>query len=324
MSIDLSHIEKAAAQVGDEYWKDIRENITHNFYQIIGNDALTNAILKYKIDVEFSLDNDTMTKVENDPNAYAKMLSDKKYEIAIGKKLLILLRHYSYKIIDYNTIFPDLIRNDDNREILRKISDAIFYYWMDFVCLHEWSHIVKGHLNYVHRYPSDIYAAYYEFNVNQNQQDNILYFEIDADRFAGKLLLGRFVLSLQELKKHFNFETESLLLAFNIGMLYLFDLFFLLSGHKRESHPAPFDRMVLLNTAFSEALYLYPSLLDNMTEQKLMELTQESFNIFFKEHGEDYARLDYNELIKGVFDLLDGYKQFLRNVELSKYQILKH
>jgi len=318
--LNIDEIERlSVTSLGDDYWNDIVNNITTNINQLI-NKNLIEKLLTQHIDVDFILNIESDENMENDLNAYASQISDNRYQIVIGKKLLILLRHYSYKIIDYPLIFPEIKRNDSNKKQLNIISDAIFYYWMDFICLHEWSHIVKGHLNYKD-YLNNKSQPFYEFNILQNDNNDI-YLEVDADRFAGRILLGRFGLSINKLKKHIESDTETLISNFNIGMLYLFDIFHFISNENHEdSHPTPFYRMIILLTSLAEALHMNNKILD-ISEDKFATITQSIIFNFTLEYGKDY-NLDPEKIKKDFPDFLQKYLMFIKDIKLEQYQIIK-
>ncbi len=320
MSININ--ELSTAKLDFNYWQDIIKNIKHNLDQIIDNKHMSK-ILKYDIDIEFVFD-DLGSEEKFGPNACAKYIDteNNKYQIVLGRKLLTVLRHFSFKVIDYDDIFPKIPRTEINREKLSKLSDTIFYLWVDFICLHEWFHIVRGHLNYGHENLNKNFQID-EFSKNKYFDDNEinLYLEIDADRFAGKVLTGRFSLMQESLAVMLNLNEEDMVEGFSIFMIYLFDLFFLLSDNSRgKVHPSPSERMVFLIAAMQEAIHTNPKLF-NLTEEKFLSLTETALKKHYKKHEEEYILNAKDILI--TMKTLDTYTKIIKDIKLNDYQILK-
>lgn len=311
MKINIDDIEKlTVSRLGIEYWNNIFMNVTHNINQIIKND-LSDRYLKYPIDINFYLNQD----IPNDPNAYVNKISDKKYNIYIGKKLLILINHYSYKIIDDNMLFNDFDRNEANAKLLSTFSSIIFYLWMDFVCLHEWFHIARGHLEY-HNKP------YYEYNILSEHNNEDIFFEVDADRFAMKLVTKRFMSSIKNIKLFVkNKDDKYIIDNFITAMIYLFDLFFLLKGeNKRSSHPSPLERINIIIPSIVEAMHNQQML--TISEEELVKLLNQKITVFILRHGKEY-NINPEKYAVDMKNLIEGYFTFFHNNNIVKHQILK-
>lgn len=310
MKINVDDIEKlAVSDFGIEYWNNIFKNVKHNINQIINND-LSYRYLKYPIEIDFYLNQN----IKNDPNAFVEKIADRKYKIHIGRKLLILVNHYAYKIIDENLVFKDIKRNEENKEMLSTLGMAIFYYWMDFICLHEWFHITRGHLEYDNK-------PYYEYNILSEQNKEDLFFEVDADRYAMKLVTKRFASTIKNLKTIIDKEDEILIENFIITMMYLFHLFFLLNGkNKRGSHPSPLERINITIPAIAESMHNQNTF--TISENKLNELLMNNIIFFVLEHGRDY-KISSKKYGTDAFSLFDNYFVFLREKKIEEYQILK-
>lgn len=325
MALDISQIDQLTVTTyPKEYWDNIIQNLKHNMNEMI-NTEVQNVLQKESLDIDFILDSDPdRPSLENDPNACAEKLSEIKYQIHIGRKLLILLRHYSYKVIEYNLLFSDIVRNPENKEFFNKVSDSLFYFWMDFICLHEWSHIVQGHLNYLDEKNLLLNSTFFEFYSTNSfsQNKKILYLETDADRFASRVLFGKMSARLEIMKNYLNKDTETILSNLLIGMLYLFDLFFLLKGkNKRSDHPSPIERMVIVSTGMNEALHINPKLLD-ISEKELGNTFQKSLMTFMMKHGHEY-NVDPISLAQQFPKLLKDYIDFLSNEKLNSYSLFK-
>ncbi len=131
---------------------------------------------------------------ENDIcNAWARKQNDKEYAIEIGPRLIQLLREYSWLVAQDEFIFSHIERRGANCEIFHMLSDFLMYLWIDFICLHEWSHVVYGHLQYLSA--KNIYSLF-EFEKPELMERRIsnnalIDLEAEADRFAGKSTLTR-------------------------------------------------------------------------------------------------------------------------------------
>lgn len=325
MALDIHQIDDLIVTTyPKEYWDFVIENVKHNMNQVL-NEKVQIILQKEILDIEFILDNDpNKPSLDNDPNACATKISTNKYQIHIGRKLLILLRHYSYKVIEYNLLFNDIARDSTNHRFFRKVSDSLFYFWMDFVCLHEWSHIVQGHLNYLEENDLLQNSTYFEFNTTNTLSLNkqILYLETDADRFASRILFGKMSSKIETIKSYLNQDTETILYNLFIGMFYLFDLFFLLKGtNKRSDHPSPIERMAIVSTGMNEALHMNPKLLD-MSEKVLGNILEKSLKMLIIKHGSEY-KIDSYLLAKQFPNLIESYIGFLDSKKINSYSYLK-
>lgn len=310
MLIDINKIEKLHNEnISDEEWNDILFNISHNINQIIKNKDFEK-YLKRKIDINIILNQN----IENDPNAYVNKIDNNDYEIIIGEKLLKVLFYYSYEIINENLIFEKVKRNEVNQEKLYKVASTIFYFWVHFICLHEWAHIVNGHLDF-----NNSNVPYFEFNNNNNISDDSILIEMDADIQASKVLIDEFLDSLKILKKEIGESNIILIENFHIMMYYLFDLFFRINGKNiRNTHPSNLDRMISLSIIFDEKLIKKEKLL-KIQKEKLKNIGNQAIFKFTIKYLKDY-KLNKNKLMEDFNNLTDAYFKFL-NTELNQYKI---
>jgi hypothetical protein len=310
MKINVNDIEGLpVANLGMEYWNDILRNVKHNANQLINN-KLSDRYLKYPIEIDFYL----YQNIKNDPNAYAERIFDRKYNIYIGRKLLILINNHSYEIIDKKLVFKDIKRSEENREILLNLASAIFYYWMDFICLHEWFHITRGHLEYYNK-------PHYEFNILSEQNEEDLFFEMDADRYAMKLVTKRFAATIKNLKTIIDIEDRVLIENFIMAMTYLFHIFFLLNGeNKRGCHPSALERINTILPAIAESMHNQNTF--KISEHELGELLLKKIEQFTLENGMEY-NINSKKYEADTVSLFDNYFAFLREKKIEEYQILK-
>ena len=295
-----------------KYWNDIFRNVTRNINQLIKNEY-SDRFLKYPIEVVFELNQD----IENDPNAYAKKITHRKYEIVIGKKLLTSVYEYAHDIVYKNLVFANT--TESNKILLDNISLTIFYFWMDFICLHEWAHIVRGHCEYVNNG-----KPYYEFNINSNDKNtlNHLYLEIDADRFATKFFIGRFLLCIDQVKKIIIIDDKKLIFEIVTSMLYLFDLFSLFLGdNKMRTHPLPVQRIVFFISGMAETLKLKQDLFV-IPLGDFIDFQQKIIVRFMLENNHSLV-IDKNKILFETMSLTKGYLSFIKEIEIDKYKILK-
>jgi len=294
------------------YWNDIFMNVTHNINQLIKNEY-SDRFLKYPIEVVFELNQD----IKNDPNAYAKRIGHKKYEIVIGKKLLTSVYDYSKDIVYKNLVFANITKS--NKLLSDKISLIIFYFWMDFICLHEWAHIVRGHCEYVNKE-----KTYYEFNINSKEDSstNNLYFEIDADKFSTRYFTGKFSLCIDQIKEIGILDDNIIMLEIMTSMLYLFDLFSQLhDGNKIGSHPLPINRIVVFVSAVIETVNLKKDLF-KISLNELVDLQLKCINRFILRNNHSLV-IDKNKILFETMSLNKRYLSFIKEIEIDKYKILK-
>lgn len=310
MKINIDDIEKLEiANLGIEYWNDIFQNVKYNVNQII-KDNLAHMYLKYPIEIDFYLNQN----IKNDPNAYAEKISDRKYNIHIGRKLLIVINHYSYKIIDEKLIFKDIKRSEENKEILLNLASSIFYYWMDFICLHEWFHITRGHLEYYNK-------PYYEFNILSEQNEEDIFFEVDADRFAMNVIAKKLASNMKNLKTIIKEEDKVLIKNFTMAMMYLFHIFFLLNDKNiRGSHPSPLERINIIPPSIAESMHNQNTF--TIPENELYKLLMDNVSLFISKHGKEY-NVNIEEYKTNFLKLLDNYLLFKKEKKIEENQLLK-
>ncbi|MDN5067968.1 hypothetical protein O8C94_04145 [Aliarcobacter butzleri] len=254
--------------------------------------------------------------IVNDPNASVYKIDNYNYEIIIGKKLLALLNFYATQIVNDILIFSKIDRIEENTEKLHKICNVIFFFWTQFIILHEWAHIMNGHLEL--KIFSD---PYYEFNANikaNNESD--IFLEMDADKLAGQFLINQFLIILNDLEIELQEDKITLIENFYKIMYHLFDMFFRIYGKNiRTSHPSIFDRIHAISTIFGEQLIARKDLL-KMSEEKLEEIGNKSifeFTIYLENYN-----LDKSKLLSDFEENYDKYLKFIEDIELDKYKIL--
>ena len=166
------------------------QQIKHNFDYMFERQFLKNNSLKKKLNLTTIEVNYSIEENNNDINV--KIVRDK-----FNKNKYTIIFYYGF--LEYffyqaqNFAKQILKRNDE-------IYWTVFYYWMEMVFLHEWSHLIRNHFNLLTKG-----ANFTEFGVKSNNLSNekIKCLEIDADRFAGKFFAAMVYLTFNNLKKNF-------------------------------------------------------------------------------------------------------------------------
>lgn len=301
--------------IDNKSFEVIRENLVNildNFKNILEKEKLNN--LNIFIDID-----EMQTKVKK-YNAYARILEDDSYEIIFCPHLLTLIDGLSieltnkykeyFSIIDKKNIFYD----KNKRDILQK---NIYQYLINHIFYHELFHILRGHLKYIQNTKSLNIILEFEEN-NENIFDN-LYLEIDADKYASiASVLGSFQI-FENIRK-LGFDINEVFYVIFISMNELLYLFHLINNEPktRKKHPILFDRTVLFNHYFMEALN--EPKIKNVLEKNNVNYAQiDRLNIL------NMALLIKKYQIEELFNQSDilnlekEYSNFLRNTKLDCY-----
>ncbi|MEV9593909.1 hypothetical protein AB0W31_05750 [Aliarcobacter butzleri] len=296
-----------------EIRKENLVDILDNFKNILEKEKLNNLNIFIDIDV-------MQTKVEK-YNAYAKILEDDSYEIIFCPHLLTLIDGLSIELTNkykeyFSEINKSIFYDKNKRDILQK---NIYQYFINHIFYHELFHILRGHLKYLKDIKS--LTMILEFEENEKNIFDSLYFEIDADKYASiNSLLGSFEI-FENIRK-LGFNINEIFYIIFISINELFYIFHLLKKEPktRRGHPILFDRTVLFNHYFMEAL----------SHVKIQNV--------FKKNNINYSQIDrlnalsmalltkkyqIEELFNqsDIFNLKQEYLNFLRNIELNFYEI---
>lgn len=306
MKIDLNEIDKFDVfNFDDSFWNYVLKNIDE-LYNTTFNENELNKYLKENIKINFSF----FRNIDNEPNAFVEKINEKEYNIVLGKKLIILLMQHAYKVIDENYIYSDL--NRKQIDLMHNIAQDCFYLWIDFICLHELSHICRSHFK--------DNGKYFKFNKEVDENHNNIFYEIDADRFAMILATKRFSAMIYNIKKTINKNDKEIIKNYLISMTYLFDLFFLIEGENKSSgHPSPLQRISFVLTAFCESIKD-----ENLFQVELDSLADSVYKEFVLKHSEEYEpNNNYGEFAKESQILLEQYNEFLKKTKLNENQLFK-
>lgn len=122
-----------------EVWQALFDDVVQEAERIILSPAARATYKNPNITVIIEVD-----IFEHEKNARARIVSDSSYKIILDAGLVAWLFDLSKTIIhDCPLIFYDIDRENDIE--LDKAAAVLFRLWMNFIVLHEWSHIICGH-----------------------------------------------------------------------------------------------------------------------------------------------------------------------------------
>lgn len=244
--------------------------------------------------LEISLPNGQKAKIDliveaanpNEIRAYAKRISpDGSYLIRLSAGLsyhvwlasrFILANHNFFKWLDRCKIKKKEIRKTGRKEFLANFSFFLADY---YILLHEISHVVLGHCDYIHEVMKiDALSEHDDQNLNQDEHNIRIRkaFEAEADRQAGEWLVGFFENSLGKTGRGVDFIFPGKLDAyefFSHVITAVFVMFQQISKTENPIHPKPNQRQFILLSAIDD--YLKKS----NSKQKWISKEQCVFNI---------------------------------------------
>ena len=244
----LKFAQELKQTISTKLWNITDENLQKHIQSIINNDLLFNKI--------FGSNNKKIQFIyfEDSINAYVKKISKNSYEIGISKELILLLLNHSFVVFEKYNFFQEV---QNNKMLLEKARSSLFYFWLEIIFLHEMAHFFRKHLDI------EKIKTFNEFHISQTKDEiksDRFYYEIDADRYAGKLYAGVFHLVLKNLQTNLPFTEKVLIEKYIIdSVLYLFDFLYLIdkSDNVKQyiTHPHPKQRITFFLTGISEAKY---------------------------------------------------------------------
>jgi len=275
------------------------KEIKYNFNDMFNRQFFKNDFLKKKLK---SLNID-ITRVEinyfieeNNKDINVKIVRDKN-----NKNKYTIIFYYGF--LEYffkqaQKFSKDILNRND------KIYWTIFYYWMEIVFFHEWSHLVRNHFNLLTKS-----ASFNEFGVNSNNLsiEKRKCLEIDADRFAGKFLAGITTLTFDELKKLLD-ENNNEILQIIVKLVY--NLFYLLKTQS-DLYPPFLLRTIILLSGLQEAKYQNEKIFNFIDLNNLEQIVIKTLMIESWLNQEDIKKIEQNINIfdkydKCIKELLDG------------------
>lgn len=293
------------------YLQEIKKNLTNLDF------ILSKEIFKVIPTYEFIYDKNSEYE-EDEANAFVKCLDyeNHKYQIILGDKLFKYLYNY-VQSIEINNIFKDTKFNID----MKYKYSSILLIWFNFICCHELSHIINGHLLFLkNKYPKKYLS---EFNmvetIDKELSKDILMLEVDADRLASLLSVYFFSFSIKRFSKFFRLKNKDSIYIYSSSIIYLFDALDELNNREdfRVTHPSALERMTLINPILSESFLNY-----NFTSKY-------KTNKYIYDSLKEYAIKSPNVNIKRLESILtEGligyeYDKFITDVNLKQYNYLK-
>lgn len=214
--------------------KEIKSNFDNMFNrQFFKNNSLIKKLNLKDVELNYFIE-------ENNEAINVKIVRDKN-----NKNKYTIIFYYGF--LEY--FFKQA--QDFAKKILKRndgIYLTVFYYWMEMVFLHEWSHLTRNHFNLLTKG-----ASFSEFGVTSNDISTELRrcLEIDADRFAGIFFAGIGHLTFKELENLLKFNDSETIELF-IKLVYY--LFYKLNAQS-DLYPPSLLRTIIFLTGFQEAKY---------------------------------------------------------------------
>lgn len=185
-----------------------------------------------------------------------KLTAGLSYHIWLASRFIEADFQY-YSWIDKCKIIEEELKEKNIKVIL---ADTTYYILTYYILLHEFSHIILGHCDYVQdsmnieslnefEDKSEILSEK-EFNIRRM-------FEAEADRQAGELVIGFFDKSLgkDKLGNHFKFpNTEAVFEFYTYSITSIFTLLQQLTLRQKSIHPLPNERQIILINSMKKYL----------------------------------------------------------------------
>lgn len=277
--------------------------ITEELYQNIENNIYDNAELYKKASnnlVDVSILFEIKTTQCKEINAYAETIERHKiYKITLLKNLVLALFGYASEISENITSFSMSFTTTDKE----KIRDYLFYFWIDVVCAHEFSHIIYGHTDF-------LMTALCEFPSEQQHVD-MIYLEAEADAKAAEIVLARLSTVIDKLEYLYkDSSTTQEKLSDFISMMILFFRFlgeFDIANYT--THPTPFQRSFIFLSFFNAACNKIVGL--EATQREIQKIMDKNAMTYFMIVG------DHDKLIQ----LLNDANNFQSSVDANLERI---
>ncbi|AXX89294.1 hypothetical protein CKA55_07250 [Arcobacter suis] len=227
-------------ELSKEKMESIYINIETNL-----NKFIKNQFIKYKKEINIRYRNPWSTNYKYQYNAYADKIIGipNTYEIYICSLLikdLYTFAHYT------STLDIFRINKNDNRQLF---ADSLFYFWLYFISLHEYSHIILGHTDY--KRSSKKILEFIDLScLSEDQLIESQAMELEADSTAAILTFASILSIKKEINKGLKKLTDKdLIYNHLLGLYFLFDFFNPISKEKRKkaSHPLGIERAMFFN-----------------------------------------------------------------------------
>ena len=234
------------------------------------NKFIKNESIKYKKKVEINYRNPWSINEKYIHNAYAgKIIGyDNKYEIYICPLLIKDLFKFAHFIAGYKHF--KIKNTESERQIF---AYHLMYLWIYFISLHEYSHIISGHVDY----DTNSQTIFEFIDISALSSEELIIkqaMELEADSTASLLFFGSFLSAKENINKIFKNKQTDKDIIFNylLGINFLFHFFDSKPRNKTkpQTHPLGTER----------ALFFNGSILKKITEfSKKTNLKEEEFQL---------------------------------------------
>lgn len=303
---------------------DIQEDILDEIYKNIEiniNKFIKNQLIKYKKEIEIRYRNPWNVNYKYLHNAYAGKIigSPNIYEIYICPLLIKNLYKFAFYISNLE-IFK--INKNEDKQLF---ANHLLYFWLYFISLHEYSHIILGHIDY-----KKSTTGILEFiDISCLSSDQLLEsqaIEFEADSTAAILTFATILDLKKEINKNLKNKITNKELIFNhlLGLYFLFDFFDSSPKVKQKKidHPLGTERVMFFNGSINFKVDELIKFLNISKEDFLLEsgLSLISY-LKYLEMTENEIVLNINLFLKKleIFDdkkILDRYKN-LKLIDLD-------
>ena len=225
-----------------ETLESIYDNVELNINKLIKNESI-----KYKKKVKINYRNPWSVNNKYIRNAYAGKINgyDNLYEIYICPLLIQDLFKFAFFIAGYKHF---KISNEESEKQI--FAHHLMYLWLYFISLHEYSHIILGHVDY-----DETSQTIYEYiDITSLTSDKLIEsqaMELEADSTASLLFFGSLLSVKNNINKDFKNKISDKDIIFNylLGLNFLFHFFDMRPKDKTkpQTHPLGTERALFFN-----------------------------------------------------------------------------
>lgn len=300
-----------------EDWQEIFDEVVQEAERIILSPAARATYKDPNVTVSIEVD-----IFRHEKNARARIVSDKNYKIILDAGLVAWLFDLSKTIIhDCPLIFYDIDRNDeDNTD---QAAAVLFRLWMNFIVLHEWSHIICGH----HKFSLDK-TLWLEIPPPEtsltpkltNAQRICL--EAEADAFAIKFLATFHYFSWRIMSEELYgdlFRRKRVAYDTLTGLILLFEAFETINPRNQDkaaTHPSPDQRIFIATVFFLSEFNQYPQQ-DSFNLAEVVVMVNIDYYLFKKGRNQE----DFLSLTAGMELFMNQVGHTLATMDREDYRL---
>lgn len=276
---------------------DLLENVFDNEYwesslSYLDKDIKQFSEIPKNLDIKIFLNKNIKNKLK----AYCDKIDESEYTIVLGKNLLSALNLYINK--EYNNdslIFQDIPFDKEERS-----SFLIRNYMFEFIAIHEFVHIIRGH--------NEIKLLDNSYKVL-----GIDLVEIDADRCTSLLLAGKYLSIISKYgEEEYSFLIRNLIYA----QLSLFEFRSTLKSD-RDLKFEIISKSICTN-GFVEAKFKNPFLI-GLSLHEIQKMNDECNSNYSSTHNSSHSEIQsIPSLIYDVKKILKSYESFRKKYDLER------